>query len=153
MVSYINGGTKVKGNWKQDPDANIWAQEAVEKASQRRTTLYCIVLYCIVLYWRADHCCPMHCDLFKIYCDPPKIGNTRIWICRLNFAQGSIFSGLRFFNEPEISDSGPPASLPEDLCSGVSRPEKIHRPQPGLNPRILDFEASTVPQDHRGRPN
>ena len=26
----------------------------------------------------------------------------------LNFAQRPIFSGLRFFNEPEISDSGPP---------------------------------------------
>ena len=32
--------------------------------------LYCIVLYCIVLYWWGGHCCPMHCDLFKIYCAP-----------------------------------------------------------------------------------
>ena len=32
----------------------------------------------------------------------PKL-DTRTWICRLNFAQGPIFSGLRFFNEPEIS--------------------------------------------------
>ena len=37
----------------------------------------------------------------------------RIWVlgreyCRLNYAQRPIFSGLRFFNEPEISDSGPP---------------------------------------------
>ena len=38
---------------------------------------------------------------FKIY--------TRMRICRLNFAQRPIFSGLRFFNEPEILDSGPPA--------------------------------------------
>ena len=36
------------------------------------------------------------------------LGITRTWVCRLNFAQ----SGLRFFNEPEISDSGPPAYSP-----------------------------------------
>ena len=42
-------------------------------------------------------------------------------------------------------------SLPEDLCSGVLRPEKIHRPQLDLNPRTLDLEASTLPRDHRGR--
>ena len=42
-------------------------------------------------------------------------------------------------------------SLPEDLCSGFLCPEKIHRPQPVLNPRTLDLEASTLPRDHRGR--
>ena len=42
-------------------------------------------------------------------------------------------------------------SLPKDLCSVVLRPEKIHRPQPGLNPRILDLEENTSPRDHRGR--
>ena len=42
-------------------------------------------------------------------------------------------------------------SLPEDLCSGFLCPEKIHRPQPGLNPRTLDLEVSTLPRDHRGR--
>ena len=86
---------------------------------------------------------------FKIYCAPPNLG-IRTWICWINFAQRPIFSGLRFFNEPEISDSGPSAlkSLPDDLCSGFYRPEKIHRPQPGLNPRTLDLEASTLP---RGR--
>ena len=31
---------------------------------------------------------------------------------RLNFAQRPIFSGLRLFNEPEISDSGTPAYSP-----------------------------------------
>ena len=45
--------------------------------------------------------------IFKIYCAPPNLG-IRTWICRLYFAQRPIFSGLRFFNEPEISDSGPP---------------------------------------------
>ena len=66
--------------------------------------LYCIVLYCIVLCWWGRHCCPMHYDRFKIYCAPPNLGITRTWICRLNFAQRFIFSGLRFFNEPEISN-------------------------------------------------
>ena len=27
MVSYIKGGMQAKGIWKQDPEANIWAQE------------------------------------------------------------------------------------------------------------------------------
>ena len=58
-----------------------------------------------VLYWWGGHCCPMHCDLFKIYCATPNLGISRTWICRLNFAQMPIFSGLRFFNESEISES------------------------------------------------
>ena len=37
------------------------------------------------------------------------------------------------------------------LCSEFIRPKKIHRPQPGLNSRTLDLEASTLPRDHRGR--
>ena len=70
------------------------------------STLHCIrgwfIIFCIVLYWRGGHCCPMHCDLFKIYCVPPNPGI-------LKFAQRYIFSSLRFFKEHEISDSGPPA--------------------------------------------
>ena len=42
-------------------------------------------------------------------------------------------------------------SLPEDLCSGFSRPEKIHQPQPGLDLRTLDLETSMLPRDHRGQ--
>ena len=57
---------------------------------------------CIVFYWRSGDCCPIHCDLFKIYCAPPNLGIIRTWICRLNFVQRPIFSGLRFFNETEI---------------------------------------------------
>ena len=38
MVFYIKGGMQAKGISKQDPEANIWAQEVcewgVEKASQ-----------------------------------------------------------------------------------------------------------------------
>ena len=52
--------------------------------------IHCIVLYCIVLYWWGGHCCPMHCDLSKIYWAPPNLDN-RMWICRLNFAQRPIF--------------------------------------------------------------
>ena len=40
----------------------------------------------------------MHCELFKIYCAPPNLDITWTWICRLNFAQRPIFSGLRYFN-------------------------------------------------------
>ena len=49
------------------------------------------------------------------------------------------------FRDPSLK------SLPEDLCSEFLRPEKIHQPQPGLNPRTLDLEAITLPRDHRGR--
>ena len=44
----------------------------------------------------------------------------------IKFCSEAYFSGFRFFNEPEISDSGPPSlkSLPEDLCSRFLRPEK-----------------------------
>ena len=76
-----------------------------------------MLLYCIVLYWRGSHCCPNALRPFQDVLCSPDLGITRTWICRLNFAQMPIFSGLGFFNEPEISDSGPPDSLPEDLCS------------------------------------
>ena len=51
---------------------------------------------------------------------------------------GSAFKILRL-GTPSLK------SLPEDLCSGILRPEKIHRFQPGLNPRTLDLEVSTLP--------
>ena len=56
--------------------------------------LYCILLYCIVLYciWWGGPCCPMHCDLFKIYCAPLNLDITRTWICRLNFFQRPILN-------------------------------------------------------------
>ena len=75
----------------------------------------------------------------------------------IKFCSEAYFLGLSFLNEPEISDSGPPTYLndpeisdsgpPEDLCSGFLRPEKIHRPQPVLNPHTFDLEASTLPRD------
>ena len=60
---------------------------------------------CFVLFWWRGHFCPMDCDLFKIYCAPPNLGSLWTWKCRFNFAQRPSFSGLRFFNDPETSDS------------------------------------------------
>ena len=55
---------------------------------------YLCKMYCIiVLFWWGGHCCPMHCDLFKIDCAPPNLG-IKTWICRLNFAQRPIFFRL-----------------------------------------------------------
>ena len=61
---------------------------------------------------------------------------------------------LGFFNEPVKSQTWDPQLKvrPGGLVFRIFlHPEKIHRPQPGLNPRTLDLEASTVPRDHRGR--
>ena len=68
------------------------------------TLRFILALLLRVLFWWGGHCCPM-----QIYCAPPNLGITRTWICRLNFARRPIFSGLRFFNEPEILD--PPGGL------------------------------------------
>ena len=57
--------------------------------------------FVLYLFWWGGHCCPMHCDLLRSI--------TRSWICWLNFAQRPIFSGMRLFNKPEISDSEQPA--------------------------------------------
>ena len=88
---------------------------------------------------------------FQIYCALPNLGITRPWICRLNFAHlffqawGSLTSLKSRTRDPQLK-----VSLPEDLCSGFLRPEKLHRPQPGLNPRTFDLKASTLPRDYRG---
>ena len=68
--------------------------------------LYCIVLYCIVFVLMGWSLLPNALRPFQIYCAPLNLGITRTWI--LNFAQKPIISGLRFCNEPEISDSGHP---------------------------------------------
>ena len=73
---------------------------------------YCIVLYCIVLYLWSGHCCPNALRPIQIYCAPPNLGITRTLIRRLNFAQMSIFSGLKFFNEPDISYSESQPKVP-----------------------------------------
>ena len=40
MVSYIKGGFQAKGIWKQDPEANIWAQEGWEWGVEKAPNLY-----------------------------------------------------------------------------------------------------------------
>ena len=61
-----------------------------------------------VFWWGGRYLLPSALCLLQIYCGPQNLG-IRTWICRLYFAQMHIVSGLRFFNEPEISNSGPPA--------------------------------------------
>ena len=39
--------------------------------------------------------------------------------------------------------------IPGGLVLRIFTSGKIHRPHPGLNPRALDLEASTLPRDHR----
>ena len=73
----------------------------------------------------------MHATFFRIYCAPLNFG-IRTWICRLHFAQRPIFSGFRFFNEPEISDLGPPdLSPPGGPVLRIFMSWKIHRSQLG----------------------
>ena len=92
----------------------MWPPEVLHKykihhiiASIRsKTELEPLVLYCIVL--KGWSLLPNALQPFQIYWAPPNL-DIRTWICRLHFDRKPIFSGLRFFNEPEISDSGPPA--------------------------------------------
>ena len=53
MVSYIKGRIQTKGIWKQDPEANICAQEGwewgVEKAPQWGTSK--VLKSSIIFYW------------------------------------------------------------------------------------------------------
>ena len=46
---------------------------------------------------------------YKIYCAPSNLCIARTSICRLHFPQRPVFSGLRFFDKPEISDPGVPS--------------------------------------------
>ena len=52
-------------------------------------------------------------------------------------AWGSLMSLKSQTQDPQL----------EDLCSEILHPEKIHRPQPGLNVRTLDLKASMLPRD------
>ena len=82
---------------------------------------------------------------FQIYCVLPNLGVTRTWICRLNFAQRPIFStSLKSqTQDPQLKVA------PGELCSGFLRPEKIHRPQPGLNPRSWISRRARYPETPR----
>ena len=94
----------------------------------------------------------MHCDLFEIYCAPPNLG-IRTWIFLLNFDQRPIFSGLRLFNEPEISDSGsqlkiPPGGLVLKIFTSWKNPSTSAGFEPAS---MLPFEAMTgctAPSSH-----
>ena len=66
----------------------------------------------LYLFWWGGHWLFNALPSFKFYCASSNLGITKTWICQLNFAERPTFSGLRFFNEPEISDSGPPAQSP-----------------------------------------
>ena len=71
-----------------------------------QSTMYLFNFFFFLMGWSL---LPNTLRPFKIYCAPPNLGITRTWILRLNFAQRPIFSSLSFFNEHEISDSGPVA--------------------------------------------
>ena len=93
------------------------------------------VLYCIDGVGIAAQCTVA---FFKIYSALPNLGITKTWISRLNFAQRPIFLSLRFFNEPEISDSDSQLKVPpRGLVLRIYTSWKIHRPQPDLNPRTF----------------
>ena len=112
--------------------------------------LYYIVFYCIVLYCRGEHCCPMYCDLLKIYCAPPNLGISRTWICRLNFAQRPISSGSRYFNEPEFSDSGPQLKIPPGgLVFRIFTSWKNPSTSAVFEPANLGSRAITLPRDQQ----
>ena len=117
---------------------------------QINTIVLCIannnVLYCSVLYWWGGHCCPMHCDRFEIYCAPPNLGITRTWIRRLNFAHIKFFQAWGSLTSLKSQTQD---SRLEVSPKGFLRPEKIHRPQQGLNLQTLDFEAIILPR-HNG---
>ena len=71
----------------------------------------------------------------------------------IKFYSEAYFFRLEIFLTSLKSQTQDPRlkTLQEDLCSGFTRPEKIHRPQPDVNPRTSDLEASTLPRDHRDR--
>ena len=113
-------------------------------------TLYCIVLYCIVL--RRLSLLPNALRPFQIYCAPSNLGITRTWICRLNFAQRTIFQAWGSLTSLKSQTRDPQLKVPPGgLVLRIFMSWKIHRPQPGLNPRTLDLEASTLPLYYRGR--
>ena len=102
-----------------------------------------IAWYCIVLI--GCHWCPMHCDLFKIYCALPNLGITRTWICRLNLAQMHIFQAwgsLTSLNsqtrDPQLNV--PPGGLVLRICTSW----KIPPPSAGFEPANLGSRGDHV---------
>ena len=58
----------------------------------------------------------------------------------IKFCSEAYFFGIAFFNEPEISNSDPLLKVsPRGLVlRNFYVLKKMHRPQPGLNPRTLE---------------
>ena len=81
--------------WVMEPADSISQYPIISINTIPRTDSYLFEIYITFFQSRykpcGGHCCPMHCDLFKIHCAPPNLGITRTWICRLNFAQRPIF--------------------------------------------------------------
>ena len=86
-----------------------------------------------VLVWWGGNCCPMHCDILKIYCAHPNLGITRTWICRLNFTQRPIFQAWGSLTILKSQTWDSQLKVPP---GGLVRPKNIHRSQPDLNPWI-----------------
>ena len=90
---------------------------------------------------------------FKIYCAPSNLG-IRTWICRLNLLRGLFFQAWGSLTSLKSQTRYPQVKVPPGgLVLKIFTSWKVHRRQSGLNPRILDLEASTLPRDHRGRHN
>jgi hypothetical protein len=64
----------------------------------------------------------------------------------VNFAYKFLFHTVGIFNMPLNFSTWAHGfiSPPKEVCYGFLSPLKIHRPQPGLNPRTLDPMANTV---------
>ena len=86
---------------------------------------------------------------FQISYAPPNLGITRTWICWLNFSQRFIFSGLRFFNESEISDSGRPAWSPSRRT--CAQDFYVLKKSINLSQPMNLGSREHVTRDHRGR--
>ena len=69
-----------------------------------------------------------------------------IFCSEANFfqARGSLMSQKSQTRDPQLKV--PPRGLVLRIFTF-----KVHRPQPGLNSRTLDLDASTLPRDHQGR--
>ena len=129
----------------------LWAQ-ALGSTACIVSCIWDICIYLFVFVLMGCSLLPNALRSFKVYCAPPNLGKTRTWICRLNFAQRPIFSGLRFFNEPEISDSGPQLKVPpRRLVLKIFTSWKNPSTLAGFEPANLGSRDEHVTPWHWGR--
>ena len=103
----------------------------------------------IVLYWRGGHSCSIHCDLFSSIVLPRILG-IRTWICRLKFAQRSIFSGLGFFTSLKSQTRDPQLTVPPGGLflriftskKNASTPAGFEPPEPWISRRARYAETT-----------